>query len=115
MVCSRNKGKNGELELKDFLMNFGFSARRGQQFSGGGDSPDVVCPELADIHWECKRVEAGNLYNWLAQAIRDCGKKIPVVAHRRSRQDWVAIMRLDDFLVMQARIKELEHGNSGKA
>jgi hypothetical protein len=36
---SRNKGKRGELEAAKFLASEGFPARRGQQFSGGADSP----------------------------------------------------------------------------
>lgn len=96
---SRAKGKNGELELADFLRGHGFDARRGQQFHGGGDSPDIVSARLGGVfHIECKRVEAGNLYQWLAQARGDAGDKVPVVMHRRSRQDWVAILPLEDFL-----------------
>ena len=97
-INSRNKGKVGELELAHALTEAGFEARRGQQFAGGGDSPDVVCQPLAGYHFEVKRVEAGNLYKWLKQAIRDAGSKVPVVAHRRSREDWVVVLRLSDFL-----------------
>lgn len=97
-INSRNKGKTGELELAAFLKARGLLARRGQQFSGGSDSPDVVCDSLPTIHFECKRVEQGNLYLWLAQAKRDAGQKVPIVAHRRNREDWVAILTLDDLL-----------------
>lgn len=99
-INSRNKGACGERELADFLKVRGFpEARRGQQFKGGADSPDVVCAGLEDFHIECKRVEAGNLYVWLKQAVRDAaGKKTPVVMHRRNHGEWVAIVRLDDFL-----------------
>jgi len=96
-VNSRAKGKNGELELAKFLREHGVTARRGRQYSGGDDSPDIVCA-LPGIHFECKRVERGALYDWLEQAKTDAGQKIPVVAHRRSRKDWVAILPLDDFL-----------------
>lgn len=94
---SRAKGKGGELELAAVLRDRGFDgARRGQQYHGGGDSPDVV--GIPGVHVECKRVEAGNLYTWLDQAIRDAGANLPVVAHRRNRREWVAILRLEDFL-----------------
>lgn len=95
---SRNKGKVGELELAAVLRDRGFDARRGQQFRGGQNSPDVV--GIPGVHVECKRVEAGNLYTWLAQAVRDAGNKMPVVMHRRNRQEWVAILKLDDFLAL---------------
>lgn len=98
-INSRAKGAVGEREFAQVLRDAGFgSARRGQQFSGGADSPDVKCEELAEFHFEVKRVEAGNPYNWLAQAVRDAGDKTPVVAHRRSREDWIAVVRLEDLL-----------------
>lgn len=31
---SRNKGKNGELELASILREYGYNARRGQQYCG---------------------------------------------------------------------------------
>ena len=56
---SKRKGKRGELELAKKLKECGFSARRGQQYSGiGGD--DVV--GLDGIHIECKRSERLNVY-----------------------------------------------------
>lgn len=97
------KGKVGERELAKFLRDHGYElARRGQQHAGGKDSPDVVCPGLEEFHLECKRVEQGSLYDWLEQAIKDAGdKKVPVVVHRKNRQEWVAILRLEDFLNLQ--------------
>ena len=95
-INSRRKGCHGELEFAHFLSGKGLSARRGQQFSGGTDSPDVVCEGLPGVHWEVKRVEAGNLYSWLGQAQRDAGAgRTPVVAHRKNGKDWVAIVPMD--------------------
>ena len=95
-INSRNKGKQGELEFAHYLSGRGLSARRGQQFSGGTESPDVVCEGLPGVHWEVKRVEAGNLYSWLGQAQRDAGAgKTPVVAHRKNGKDWVAIVPME--------------------
>lgn len=99
MTNSRAKGKRGELELAEFFRLNGVAARRGQQFHGGADSPDLVTDLDDEYHFECKRVEAGNPYDWLAQAIRDAGPgKIPVVCHRRNGKDWIAILRLEDFI-----------------
>lgn len=100
---SRAKGKRGELELAEFLRDHGFpDARRGQQFHGGPGSPDVISehPALANTHLECKRVEAGNLYVWMDQARRDAGNKVPVVAHKRNGEDWVAILPLSSLLFL---------------
>jgi Holliday junction resolvase len=96
---SRAKGKNGELELSAFLRERGFEARRGQQFKGGADSPDVV--GLPGFHLECKRVEAGNPYVWMEQAIREAAAgSTPLVCHRRNRRDWLAILRLEDLIAI---------------
>jgi Holliday junction resolvase len=97
MTNSCVKGKVGERELANLLKKHGYAASRGQQHKGGGDSPDVV--GLPGFHLECKRVEKGSLYDWLEQAQRDkADGAIPVVAHRKSRKDWVAIMSFEDFL-----------------
>jgi len=95
---SRAKGCRGEREWRDVLREAGYEARRGQQFSGGNESPDVVCPDLPTIHWEVKRVETGNPYNWHDQATNDSGNKIPIVAHKRNGKKWLVILSAKDFL-----------------
>ena len=98
-INSRQKGAAGERELANVLKEYGIDARRGQQFSGGTDSPDVVVGgPLEGFHIECKRVESGNLYNWFEQAQRDAGSKTPVVVHRKSNKPWMAILTLDDLI-----------------
>ena len=95
-INSRAKGKVGELEAAAFLRERGFEAARGQQFKGGSDSPDVT--GIPGFHIEVKRVEAGNPYVWLDQAIRDAADKTPIVLHRKNRRPWMVIMRAEDFL-----------------
>ena len=107
-INSRAKGAAGEREWAGELTTAGFKARRGQQFAGGTDSPDVVCPSLPDVHFEVKRVQQGNLYTWLRQAIRDAAGKIPVVAHRRNHCEWVVVLRADDFFDI-VRNSDLPH------
>ena len=97
-INSNKKGKCGEREVASLIREKGYEARRGQQYSGGGDSPDVVS-ELP-IHIEVKRVEAGNPYNWLSQAKDDTDGKTPVVFHRRNNEKWIVILEADDFLDM---------------
>ena len=97
-INSRSKGKRGELEFAKVLKDAGFEARRGQQFSGGGDSPDVVS-NVPGAHFEVKRVEAGNPYVWLAQASRDAAPgNTPIVAHRRNDEQWIAILPMTYLL-----------------
>lgn len=101
---SKQKGKRGELEFSHFLKSLGIDARRGQQFKGGDNSPDVVTA-FEDVHFEVKRTEAGNPYNWLDQAITDAGTKTPVVAHRRNKRDWLCIVRAVDLIRMLDRLR----------
>lgn len=113
MINSRAKGAAGEREFAKFLNDRGHTARRGQQFSGGAESPDVVCPTLPSIHLEVKRVEAGNPYKWMDQAIRDAGAaKLPVVAHRKNGKEWLAVLRMEDLLnILQERDALLNQRN----
>ena len=99
MKNSKRKGKVGELELAAFLREHGFEARRGQQFKGTPDSPDIVC-NIPGFHIECKRVENGSLYDWLEQAKADAGGDRPLVCHRKNHREWVAIMPLEDLLTL---------------
>lgn len=93
---SRAKGARAERELaKVWSEIMGGPARRGQQFSGGTESPDVVISQR-NIHVECKRVEAGNPYKWMSQAVRDAGQKVPCVLHRRNGEEWLLILRFAD-------------------
>lgn len=97
---SRRKGKQGELELSHELSKWGFDCRRGQQFRGGADSPDVI--GLPGIHIECKRVERLLLDDAMEQSVRDSDgtDDVPVVMHRRNGKPWKVTMRLADFMNM---------------
>ena len=101
---SRAKGCRGELEAaRAWAETFGVDARRGQQFSGSQDSPDIVT-EHTGLHLEVKRCEKGNLYDWMAQAVRDSGDRIPVVLHRRNGKEWILIARLSDAPALAAEL-----------
>ena len=94
---SRDKGARGERELAAELQRlFGVDARRGVQYHGGADSPDVVS-DFGGIHFEVKRAERISLYPAMKQAINDAGGKIPVVCHRQNREEWLVIVRLADL------------------
>jgi len=97
MINSCIKGKVGEREWRDVLIEHGYTdARRGQQYAGSPESPDVACESLP-IHWEVKRVEHLNLEKAMQQAIEDCGGKSPMVAHRKNSGEWLVTMRAEDF------------------
>jgi hypothetical protein len=98
-INSRAKGKRGELEFAELCRESGFTnARRGQQFKGGDDSPDVVdC--FDHIHCEVKRVEKLNIDEAIEQAEKDrhpC--KMAAVFHRRDRKKWKVTMYFDDWV-----------------
>ena len=109
---SRKKGADGERELARVLAEYGYKARRGQQYSGANGDADVV--GLPDIHIECKRVERLNIDKALQQAVDDAyadsiaqGKRIrPAVFHRANddrkrgstKGTWKVTMALNDWM-----------------
>lgn len=95
-INSKQKGKQGELEVAKILREHGYEARRGVQYQGGQDSPDVI--GIPGYHIEVKRTEKLNLYEALAQSKRDAGTDKPIVIHRRNREEWVVIQPLEDWL-----------------
>ena len=96
-INSRRKGKVGEREFAALLREHGFDARRGVQFAGGSDSPDVVSEALGWLHVEVKRTQALNLAEACAQAEGDANGKPWVVAHRRNRAPWLITMTAEVF------------------
>ena len=100
MINSKQKGKKGELEVANYLKKKGLTARRGQQYQGSPNSPDVICEERSDIHIEVKRDEHLNIEKAIQQSTSDSGENIPVVIHRKNREKWKVTMWLDDFIDM---------------
>ncbi|NBW08380.1 MAG: hypothetical protein EBR82_10165 [Caulobacteraceae bacterium] len=94
---SRAKGANGERELAAVLRDMGFKeARRGQQFKGGQDSPDVA-NAIKGVHIECKRVEKLDLADAMVQSHRDSGGNIPCVMHRVNYKPWLVTLYRDNI------------------
>ena len=84
--------------MRDELRANGYTARRGQQFSGSPDSPDVVCEELAWAHFEVKAVERLNIHDAMEQARRDAGQlNTPFVCHKRNFRPWLVTMDAETF------------------
>jgi hypothetical protein len=96
---SRQKGKRGERLCRDEITEqLGVPCRRGVQFAGGAGSPDVVIQVTTSLHFEAKAVERLNLHAAMAQSIADAGEtKLPLVWHKRSREDSLLTMRMKDF------------------
>ena len=89
----RDKGKRGEREAAAELGQLlGVDARRGVQYQGGPDSPDVVLDGVA-IHVEAKRTERLTLWPAIDQAVADApAGSVPIVWHRPNRRGSVVIV-----------------------
>ena len=96
MVNSREKGKRFErLAAKAVTETFKVKAKRGVQYKGGDESPDIET-DLVGVHFEVKAVEKLNLMEAFEQAKRDAKSNIPVVLHKKNRTGWFLTLRLED-------------------
>ena len=103
MPHSQRKGKNGELQLCQFLREQGLRGiiERSQQHCGkGGESGDLYIPEMPWLHLECKRTERMQPYSFIEQAELDARAReardpertfLPIVFARSSRKPWIMI------------------------
>ena len=99
---SRDKGRRGEVELANKLKEYGYDARRGQQFAGIHGDADVI--GLPNVHVEYKRVERLNIEDAMAQSERDASAvgDIPTVFHRKNGHKWLVTMKMEDWMEMYA-------------
>lgn len=108
-INSCQKGKREERAARDAWREAGFKdARRGRQYSGSPDSPDIQV--IDSLHVECKGCQNTDIYSWLAQADEDANKgivrtgsivkKLPVVMHRKKRKPWVIILTFKNFILL---------------
>lgn len=98
---SREKGKRGERECRDVWREHGYEdAHRSQQFSGKGESAADVVGVDPRLHLECKLgYSYKKIYDFMRQAINDAEEgQIPIVNCRMDREDWLCVMRLEDFI-----------------
>lgn len=98
---AKRKGSGGERELAELLRLAGIRAYRNDQiYKGGKENPDVTA-EVFDLplHIEVKRVEHLNISEAVKQAVKDAKTgSLPVVAHRRNREQWLITMPLSALL-----------------
>ncbi len=103
---AREKGKRGERWVANYLKCRGFDARRGIQYKGGLNSPDVICDELP-FNIEVKFVEKLNMEDAFAQSVGDAGNvKIPIVINKKRRVEAKVTIRFSDFV----DILQIAHG-----
>ena len=96
--AEREKGKRGERYVKNRINDrLDLEARRGVQYAGGPDSPDVV--GLPGFHLEVKNVNRLDLHGAICQSYRDAADdEIPVVIHHRDRDRWYVTLDFEEFL-----------------
>jgi hypothetical protein len=105
---SRQKGKAGERECAAEVTPLFGPARRGVQYSGGPDSPDVHLSD-SDLHIEVKRVERPSLWAWVTQARRDAAGRPWCIYTRKNREEPLLIIPLA-HMVEVARQVVLHNG-----
>lgn len=101
MVNSKAKGKRAELAIAHYFQDHGFpDAHRTAQVMGKtGGCADVE--GVPKIHVEVKHNEHLNIYDAIAQAVRDSGANkngnLPAVFHKKNGKEWLVTMRIDDW------------------
>lgn len=96
-INSKQKGARFERTLASKLRDEGYDCRRTQQYCGNtGDASDVI--GLPGIHIEAKHQERMQLYDWMAQAVRDAKDGLPTVFHKKNNADILVTMRFDDWI-----------------
>ena len=109
MVNSKEKGRKGESEVAHILREYGYDGERGRQYCGLKGNADVI--GLPGVHLEIKRVERLQMHDAMRQSVRDAKEgEVPMVVHRRNREEWLAILPFKDFMEMY---KAWEAGRDG--
>ena len=100
----RDKGVKGEREVTKLFAERGFDVRGleglGDQIATKG-SPGA----LLAFHLECKRQERLKVSEWLRQCVEETPEgMVPLLAYRRSHEDWVAVLPLESLLDLLERL-----------
>lgn len=101
MTNAKKKGKRGELECRDVWRKHGYEdAHRSSQYSGKGESSADLEGVDPDLHIECKLgYQYRQIYKFMEQAKADAKEgQIPVVNCRMDREEWLCVLRLEDFI-----------------
>ena len=100
---SREKGKRGEREVVALLKEYGFKARRGQQFKGAKDSPDVI-HDIPGVFIEVKQKEQLNIHAAMKKAGEEADGDTPLVFHRKNGMKWLVTMEANEFLFIMKNL-----------
>lgn len=93
----RAKGVKGEREVAAIFQHAGLEVRG---LEGAGDHL-VVCGNGVTLHSEVKRQEVARPWLWWEQASTEAPQgTVPVVAFRRNRSPWLALVQLEDLATL---------------
>lgn len=97
MINSKEKGKRGERLAASKLKEYGWPARRSQQYAGSNNDADLFGgPD--NHHIEVKFVERLNLEAAYIQSKTEAKTgEIPIVMHKKSRGPWMVTLSADDY------------------
>ena len=98
----RDKGANGEREVAAVFRAHGFDCDRVPNSGGLRLKGDLY--GTLPVHVEVKRQERLQLWQWWEQAASEAVDGVrPVLAFRRNRSEWLAVVRLDDLVGLLAK------------
>ncbi len=100
--AERDKGARGEQEVATIFRGFGFECARTPNSGGLEVKGDLA--GLPGVHVEVKRQETARPWAWWEQAAREAGQDAPVVAFRRNRSAWLALVGLEDLAALLAAV-----------
>lgn len=98
---SREKGKRGERECRDIWKEHGYvEVHRSSQYCGKGESAADIEGVDPRLHIETKvGYSYKKVYDFMEQAKADAKDgQIPIVNCKMDRQEWLCVMRLEDFI-----------------
>lgn len=102
-INSKQKGARFERLLASKIREYGYEARRGQQYCGANGDADVI--GLDGFHIEAKHQETMRLYDWMDQSKRDAKEgEIPAVFHKKNNAEILVTLRFDDFMNIYGRL-----------
>lgn len=105
MSNNRARGARGERDARDaFRQHIGGNPIRAAQ-ANGKESADLLGTGI--LHVECKLRKSLAVQNFMDQAERDCGSKVPVVLMREDRGGWLVMHRIEDARQYAREVVEL--------
>lgn len=104
--AERDKGSRGELEVAAIFRAAGFACDRTPN-SGGLRIVGDLYGEALPFHVEVKRQEVARPWLWYEQSITEAPDSVtPIVAFRRNRSRWLALVDLEALVALAAARRE---------